>query len=150
MLFRSIYLNILKFVTKKLKNHVHFTISNIIIIVHKWHKVVESVTKWNKSGGVNRLKGTYEHNIDAKGRLFIPVKLREGLGESFIVTKGLDGCLSLYSQEKWIEMEEKISSLPLSKARSLQRYFFSSAMDCELDSQGRTLRSEERRVGKEC
>lgn len=85
------------------------------------------------------MKGTYEHNVDAKGRLFIPTKLRDELGDNFVMTKGLDGCLSLYSQENWAIMEEKIASLPSSKARSLQRYFFSNAMDCEPDSQGRVV-----------
>ena len=85
------------------------------------------------------MKGTYEHNVDAKGRLFIPTKLRDELGDNFVMTKGLDGCLSLYSQKNWAIMEEKIPSLPSSKARSLQRYFFSNAMDCEPDSQGRVV-----------
>ena len=85
------------------------------------------------------MKGTYEHNVDAKGRLFIPTKLRDELGDNFVMTKGLDGCLSLYSQKNWAIMEEKIASLPSSKARSLQRYFFSNAMDCEPDSQGRVV-----------
>ena len=85
------------------------------------------------------MKGTYEHNVDAKGRLFIPTKLRDELGDNFVMTKGLDGCLSLYSQKNWAIMEEKIASLPSSKARSLQRYFFSIAMDCEPDSQGRVV-----------
>ena len=85
------------------------------------------------------MKGTYEHNVDAKGRLFIPTKLRDELGDNFVMTKGLDGCLSLYSQKNWAIMEEKIASLPSSKARSLQRYFFSYAMECEPDSQGRVV-----------
>ena len=85
------------------------------------------------------MKGTYEHNVDAKGRLFIPTKLRDELGDNFVMTKGLDGCLSLYSQKNWAIIEEKIAALPSSKARSLQRYFFSNAMDCEPDSQGRVV-----------
>lgn len=85
------------------------------------------------------MKGTYEHNIDAKGRLFIPAKLKDELGDAFVITKGLDGCLSLYSQKNWGVLEEKIASLPLSKARNLQRFFLSGAMDCELDSQGRVV-----------
>lgn len=85
------------------------------------------------------MKGTYEHVVDAKGRLFIPTKLRDDLGDSFVVTKGLDGCLALYSQDSWKVMEEKISSMPLSKSRELRRYFFSNAMDCEPDAQGRVV-----------
>ena len=85
------------------------------------------------------MKGEYRHNVDAKGRLFIPAKLREELGSSFVVTKGLDNCLFLYSQPAWAVLEDKIRSLPLSRARDLQRFFFSSAADCELDGQGRIL-----------
>lgn len=85
------------------------------------------------------MKGEFQHNIDAKGRLFIPAKLREELGASFIVTKGLDGCLFIYSAEDWDVLEEKISKLPLSKARNLQRFFFSSAADCVPDAQGRVV-----------
>ncbi len=85
------------------------------------------------------MKGEYQHNIDAKGRLFIPAKLRESLGSSFIVTKGLDECLFVYSAEAWDVLEEKISQLPMSKSRKLQLFFFSSAADCVPDSQGRVL-----------
>ena len=85
------------------------------------------------------MKGEFKHTIDAKGRLFIPAKLREELGEHFIVTKGLDGCLFVYPEEGWQVLEDKIRALPLSKSRSLQRFFFSAAADSELDSQGRTL-----------
>ncbi len=83
--------------------------------------------------------GQYPHNIDAKGRLFFPAKLREELGDSFIVTKGLDNCLFVYSQEAWAELEEKIAALPMSKSRNLQRFFFSGAANCEVDAQGRIL-----------
>ena len=60
--------------------------------------------------------GQYQHNIDAKGRLFIPAKYREELGETFYVTIGLDGCLSVYSDAKWAELTAKFDALPLSKA----------------------------------
>lgn len=85
------------------------------------------------------MKGEYLHSIDAKGRLIMPAKIRDDLGESFVVTKGLDGCLFVYPKSAWQVLEEKIKSLPLSKSRDLQRFFFSSAMDCSLDSQGRIL-----------
>lgn len=85
------------------------------------------------------MKGEYQHNIDAKGRLFIPAKLREDLGKSFIVTKGLDECLFVYSAAAWDVLEEKINQLPMSKSRQLQRFFFSSAADCIPDAQGRVL-----------
>ena len=82
--------------------------------------------------------GQYQHNIDAKGRLFIPAKYREELGETFYVTLGLDGCLSVYSDAKWAELTAKFDALPLSKARSM-RTLFANAAKCEPDSQGRIL-----------
>ena len=85
------------------------------------------------------MRGEFEHNIDAKGRLFIPAKLREKLGGSFIITKGLDGCLFVYSAEAWDVLEEKINQLPMSRSRNLQRIFKTSAADCAPDSQGRVL-----------
>ncbi len=85
------------------------------------------------------MKGEYQHTIDAKGRVFIPVKLREGLGEHFTLTKGLDECLSLYPEAAWTQLEEKIRALPISKSRNLQRFFFSAAADVEVDKQGRIL-----------
>ena len=85
------------------------------------------------------MKGEYRHSIDVKGRLFIPAKLREELGERFTVTRGLDKCLAIYPENEWNILEERIRALPMSKARDLQRFFFSSAFDAELDSQGRIL-----------
>lgn len=85
------------------------------------------------------MKGEYQHTLDAKGRLFIPAKLREQLGDSFIVTKGLDDCLFVYPQEAWEELEQKIRQLPMSKSRSLQRFFLSSAADVTVDRQGRIV-----------
>ena len=92
------------------------------------------------------MKGEYQHTLDAKGRLFIPAKLREQLGDGFVVTKGLDECLFLYPQKAWDELEQKIRQLPMSKSRDLQRFFLSSAADVTVDRQGRiviptTLRS---------
>lgn len=85
------------------------------------------------------LMGTYSHNIDAKGRMNFPTKLRESLGDCFIITRGLDGCLFVYSREEWAVMEEKISSMPLSKGKNVQRFFFSNAAEIEADKQGRIL-----------
>ena len=85
------------------------------------------------------MKGEFFHTIDAKGRLFVPVKFKEELGESFVVTKGLDRCLFVYSRENWDALEEQIRRLPLSKSRDLQRFFLSSAVDCTPDAQGRIL-----------
>ena len=85
------------------------------------------------------MKGEYQHTLDAKGRLFIPAKLREQLGDSFVLTKGLDDCLFVYPQEAWEELEQKIRQLPMSKSRSLQRFFLSSAADVTVDRQGRIV-----------
>lgn len=84
--------------------------------------------------------GQYNHTIDAKGRTFVPAKFREMLGEHFVVTMGLDGCLFLYPDEKWEEFAEQLKALPGTKeARQLQRYFLAGAADMEADKQGRIL-----------
>ncbi len=83
--------------------------------------------------------GQYQHNIDVKNRVIVPAKFREDLGECFYVTKGLDGCLFVLSQQGWQKLQEKIVSMPISKARQLQRFFFSGAAEVEPDKQGRVL-----------
>lgn len=91
------------------------------------------------------LIGEYLHTMDAKGRLILPAKFRSELGECFIITKGFDGCLYGYSIEEWKTIEEKIKTLPLvtgKDARNFTRFFFSSAIECEIDSQGRILISQ--------
>lgn len=87
------------------------------------------------------LIGEYEHSLDAKGRLIMPAKLREDIGEKFIVTKGLDGCLFGFSQSEWTNFEEKLKTLPLTNknARDFVRFFLSGAIECEIDKQGRFL-----------
>lgn len=85
------------------------------------------------------MKGEYQHTLDTKGRLFIPAKLREELGDSFVVTKGLDECLFLYPLDAWKALEEKIRQLPMSKSRNLQRFFLSAAADVTVDKQGRIV-----------
>ena len=85
------------------------------------------------------LIGEFEHNIDPKGRIIIPSKFREDLGADFILTKGLDNCLFIYSKEEWSTLEKNIKALPMSKGRDLQRFFFSGACDVELDKQCRIL-----------
>ena len=87
------------------------------------------------------LIGEYEHTIDSKGRLIMPAKLREDMGDKFIITKGLDGCLFGFSQTEWNNFEEKLKTLPLTNknARDFVRFFLSGAMECEVDKQGRFL-----------
>ncbi|EGG80640.1 protein MraZ [Lachnospiraceae bacterium 2_1_46FAA] len=87
------------------------------------------------------LTGEFNHSIDAKGRLIIPSKFRENLGENFVITKGLDGCLFLYPDNEWKTFEEKLRTLPLTNkdARIFTRFFLGSAVDGGLDKQGRVL-----------
>ncbi len=87
------------------------------------------------------LIGEYEHSLDSKNRIIMPSKFRDDIGEKFIVTKGLDGCLFAYSIFEWKNFEEKLRSLPLSNkdARAFSRFFFAGATDCILDKQGRFL-----------
>ncbi len=85
--------------------------------------------------------GEYNHTIDTKGRLIIPARFREALGEEFVLTKGLDGCLSIYPMDEWQSFEEKLKALPLTdkNARKFLRFFVAGATSCELDKQGRIL-----------
>lgn len=83
----------------------------------------------------------YNHSIDPKGRVIVPVKFREALGAEFVVTKGLDGCLFVFPNEEWNIFEEKLKSLPMSNkdARKFVRFFLAGAAVVELDKQGRIL-----------
>ena len=94
------------------------------------------------------LTGEFNHSIDSKGRLIIPSKLRESLGEHFVITKGMDGCLFLYPDNEWKAFEEKLRTLPLTnkKARDFKRFFLGSATEGELDKQGRVLISSSLRA----
>jgi MraZ protein len=85
------------------------------------------------------LIGEYQHSIDEKGRVIVPAKFREDLGECFYVAKGLDGCLFVFSPNEWKNLEDKIKSTPISKSRGLQRFFFSGALEVQPDKQGRIL-----------
>ena len=94
--------------------------------------------KWEKVG-INMLMGEYHHNIDDKKRLIIPSKFREEIGEKFVVTRGLDGCLFVYSLVEWDKIINKLKTLPFTKkdARTFMRFFLSAASICEFDKQGR-------------
>ena len=85
--------------------------------------------------------GEYNHTIDAKGRLIVPSKFRETLGDTFVVTKGLDGCLFVYDNKEWAIFEEKLKSLPITnkEARQFVRFFLAGAAEVEVDKQGRIL-----------
>lgn len=85
--------------------------------------------------------GQYQHSLDDKARVTVPSKYREQLGESFVLTKGLDGCLFIYTQEEWQNFEQKLKNLPLTNtnARKFARFFLSGAIECTTDKQGRIL-----------
>ncbi|MDO4621804.1 MAG: division/cell wall cluster transcriptional repressor MraZ [Eubacteriales bacterium] len=85
--------------------------------------------------------GEYNHTIDSKGRLIIPSKFREQLGEKFVLTRGMDGNLAIYPMDAWKVFEQKLATLPLlsQKARTFIRFLVSGAQECELDKQGRIL-----------
>lgn len=85
--------------------------------------------------------GEYNHTLDAKGRLIIPAKFRETLGDAFIVSKGMDGCLFVFTNEEWEGFAEKLRSLPMidKEARQFTRYFLSGATEVEVDKSGRVL-----------
>ena len=84
------------------------------------------------------MTGTYEHNIDAKGRPFIPAKLRDELGSTFYLAMGIDQCLAIYPQETWARFTEKFASLPMSQSKAM-RPLFANASKCEIDAQGRIV-----------
>lgn len=102
------------------------------------------------------LIGEYSHNMDAKGRIIMPAKFRDEIGPVFVLTRGLDGCLFGYPMEQWEILQEKMKQLPLSKkdARSFVRFFYSAAIEAEVDKQGRinipqTLK-DYAKIEKEC
>ncbi|MBO7364761.1 MAG: division/cell wall cluster transcriptional repressor MraZ [Lachnospiraceae bacterium] len=86
--------------------------------------------------------GTYTHAMDEKGRLIIPARIREELGEGFILTKNLDHCLGIYPAEGWKKFVEAVGTLPKissEAARRLRRFYFGNSLTCEVDKQGRIL-----------
>ena len=97
--------------------------------------MVDSGEKW----GMNMFIGEYHHTIDEKGRIIIPAKFREELGDIFIITRGIESCLFVYSIESFEKITNKLTSLPFTKkdARSFNRFFMSGATSVELDKQGR-------------
>ena len=84
------------------------------------------------------MTGEYRHTLDSKGRLFIPAKLRDELGDVFFLTLSMDRCLCAYSAENWQALSDKVSAMPYVKQRKM-RPLFAHAARCELDGQGRAL-----------
>ena len=105
------------------------------MIVKLWYTVVDSGRKW----GIFMLMGEFHHSIDDKGRLILPAKFREDLGDNFIITRGLEECLFIYSISEWEKITHKLNNLPFTKkdARSFMRFFLSGATATEFDKQGR-------------
>ena len=87
--------------------------------------------------GMTMLTGEYIHTIDAKGRVFVPAKLREGLGEVFFLAKNVDGCLSLYHPDEWKRLTDKLAALPDSQTRAVKRFLFTFAAEVSPDAHGR-------------
>lgn len=85
------------------------------------------------------LSGEYSHSLDAKGRVILPAKLREEIGDSFYVTRGFEGCLAIYSAEEFEKLGAAIQALPgnMKEVRKLQRIIITGAHFCETDKQGR-------------
>lgn len=82
--------------------------------------------------------GTYQHNIDEKGRMIVPSKFRDELGDVFYITIGDNGCLFAYNKTEWQKVEEKLANTG-PNAQKIKRVFFANASECELDKQGRTM-----------
>ncbi len=102
------------------------------------HKVGQIEVQGVKMAG---LIGEYNHTIDAKGRLSVPSKFRTVLGDSFVISKGFDGCLVIYSDDEWNDFSDKLNSLPSfdPQARQIKRFFGSGASRVDIDSHGRIL-----------
>ena len=97
--------------------------------------MVDCGEKW----GMPMFMGEFHHSIDEKGRIILPAKFRDGLGERFVITRGLEECLFVYSEDDWKKITNKLNSLPFTKkdARSFMRFFLSGATITEFDKQGR-------------
>jgi len=93
------------------------------------------------NGGEQVFTGEFQHTLDVKGRVIIPSRLRESLGDRFVVTRGLDQCLFVYPAAEWVRLEQKLKQLPFTRSdsRAFARLFFSGAMEVEADKQGRVL-----------
>ena len=89
--------------------------------------------------GDSMFSGTFHNSIDSKGRVIMPAKFRDELGHDFVLTKGLDHCLFIFPASEWERFRDKLKTVPLTsrEGRAFTRYFFSSAVECEMDKQGR-------------
>lgn len=103
----------------------------------KWCVVAHFSTILSQVGGCGLLTGEYFHALDAKGRVFVPSKLRESLGEVFMLARNVDGCLSLYDMNEWQRLTDKLALLPDTQTRTIRRFLFTFAAETSPDSQGR-------------
>ncbi|OQB15692.1 MAG: cell division protein MraZ [Firmicutes bacterium ADurb.Bin193] len=85
------------------------------------------------------MTGEFQHTIDTKGRMIMPAKFREELGDKLVATKGLDKCLFIFHVSEWQKLDKQLSELSLSKGRDIQRFFYGGMTECEIDKQGRIL-----------
>ena len=107
-------------------------------LFHKvFHNVVRTIQTRKEAAAL--LYGKYRHTIDAKGRLFVPVKLREKLGDAFIAAAVMDHCVCLYSVEEWDHLMQGLTQMPMTRSRKLLRYLSANAEDVQPDAQGRIL-----------
>ncbi len=83
--------------------------------------------------------GEYRHSLDSKSRLSVPVKLREELGEEFVMCRGFDKCVMIFPLDAWTEFAQKLEAFSVMEGRNFTRYFFSGAMRVTMDTQGRAL-----------
>lgn len=84
------------------------------------------------------MRGEYRHNIDAKGRMIFPIRLREALGEHAVIFRGMDHCLTVFSEEQWNRLQEKVNAMPISVGRDIRR-FYAANYELEPDAQGRIV-----------
>lgn len=107
-------------------------------------KVVKSSLKSSERGG-NMLYGKYKFSINEKGRLFVPAKMRDSLGEKFILSQSpIDDCLVMYTQEEWARIQERLDRAPTA-TKAVRRRLFGNAVEMELDKQGRMIVPQEHR-----
>ena len=124
----------LSFFYKKMKNNLHYCgeLGKIVVLGGR---------KWKEFIILVMFMGEFNHSVDAKGRVIVPSKFRDKLGESFVITKGFDRCLSIYDIENWTGVQEKLSMMPMltEDARTIRRMMVGSATEAEFDKQGRVL-----------
>ena len=118
-----------------------FLWGKVLRIILIWCKIYARVVKSGKKWVKHMFMGEFNHTLDAKGRMIMPAKFREALGDAFVVTKGFDNCLAVYDPKNWEVLQEKLAQMPMTSAdaRNLRRMIVGSATETEADKQGRIL-----------